>query len=124
MKLLSALEAEKLTKQKWKQYCGTPCRIELMSKLVVFPKMFVSKKFEVQTKFFFFEKNASPQKILVQKMLVQRFIFVPEFFRPKNLLPKIFLPKQFLVHKNLSSSKNFGYKKIWVQKSRAKKLRS
>ena len=23
--LLGALEAEKLTKQKWKQYCGTPC---------------------------------------------------------------------------------------------------
>ena len=26
MKLLGALEAEKLTKQKCKQYCGTPCR--------------------------------------------------------------------------------------------------
>ena len=27
MGLLSALEAEKLTKQKWEQYCGTPCTI-------------------------------------------------------------------------------------------------
>ena len=26
MELLDALEAEKLIKQKWKQYCGTPCR--------------------------------------------------------------------------------------------------
>ena len=25
MELLDALEAEKLMKQKWKQYCGTPC---------------------------------------------------------------------------------------------------
>ena len=25
MELLGALEAKKLTKQKWKQYCGTPC---------------------------------------------------------------------------------------------------
>ena len=24
MELLGALEAEKLTKQKWEQYCGTP----------------------------------------------------------------------------------------------------
>ena len=27
MELLGALEAKKLTKQKWKQYCGTPCNI-------------------------------------------------------------------------------------------------
>ena len=25
MEFLGALEAEKLTKEKWKQYCGTPC---------------------------------------------------------------------------------------------------
>ena len=25
MELLGALEAKKLTKEKWKQYCGTPC---------------------------------------------------------------------------------------------------
>ena len=25
MEFLGALEAEKLTKQKWEQYCGTPC---------------------------------------------------------------------------------------------------
>ena len=25
MELLGALEAKKLTKQNWKQYCGTPC---------------------------------------------------------------------------------------------------
>ena len=25
MEVLGALEAEKLTKQKFKQYCGTPC---------------------------------------------------------------------------------------------------
>ena len=25
MELLAALEAEKLRKEKWKQYCGTPC---------------------------------------------------------------------------------------------------
>ena len=29
MDLLGALEAEKLTKQKWKQYCGTPCTCTL-----------------------------------------------------------------------------------------------
>ena len=27
MELLGALEAEKLTKQKCKQYCGTPCKL-------------------------------------------------------------------------------------------------
>ena len=27
MEFLGALEADKLTKQKWEQYCGTPCRI-------------------------------------------------------------------------------------------------
>ena len=27
---LSALEAEKLTEQKWKQYCGTPCNTNTM----------------------------------------------------------------------------------------------
>ena len=25
MELLGALQAKKLTKEKWKQYCGTPC---------------------------------------------------------------------------------------------------
>ena len=28
MEYLGALEAEKLTKQKWEQYCGTPCSSE------------------------------------------------------------------------------------------------
>ena len=27
MELLDALEAQKLMKQKWKQYCGTPCML-------------------------------------------------------------------------------------------------
>ena len=26
VEFLGALEAEKLTKQKWEQYCGTPCK--------------------------------------------------------------------------------------------------
>ena len=31
MEFLGALEAEKLTKQKWEQYCGTPCNKDYMS---------------------------------------------------------------------------------------------
>ena len=29
MEFLGASEAEKLTKQKWEQYCGTPCTLKL-----------------------------------------------------------------------------------------------
>ena len=31
MEFLGALEAEKLTKQKWEQYCGTPCNFDEIS---------------------------------------------------------------------------------------------
>ena len=30
MKILGASEAENLTKQKWKQYCGTPCKYQYL----------------------------------------------------------------------------------------------
>ena len=37
MELLGALEAEKSTKEKWKQYCGTPCSMhyELASRVIL-----------------------------------------------------------------------------------------
>ena len=33
MEFLGALEVEKLTKQKWKQYCGTPRKIDKIEKI-------------------------------------------------------------------------------------------
>ena len=36
MELLGALEAEKLTKGKWKQYCGTPCMYPFVLILTTF----------------------------------------------------------------------------------------
>ena len=35
VEFLGVLEAEKLTKQKWEQYCGTPCNTVPM----IFPKI-------------------------------------------------------------------------------------
>ena len=35
MELLGASEAEKLKKQKWKQYCGTPCIANQNSKILL-----------------------------------------------------------------------------------------
>ena len=41
MVFLGALEADKLTKQKWEQYCGTPCSLLKVCKI----------KVEVETEF-------------------------------------------------------------------------
>ena len=34
MEFLDALEAKKLTKQKWEQYCGTPCMLPFLGGLL------------------------------------------------------------------------------------------
>ena len=45
VEFLGALEAEKLTKQKWEQYCGTPCILHFKS----FPYTYYYYNIEMNT---------------------------------------------------------------------------
>ena len=87
-----------------------------MSQLVVFPKMFVSKKCEVQKKFLV-EKNASPQKILVQKNVGPKIYFCPRIFKNQNSFTQNFFTKTIF-----GPQKSFKFKKFWLQKNLGPKI--
>ena len=47
MEFLGALEAEKLTKQKWAQYCGTPC-ISFMFEFIIKENSMIQINFDMK----------------------------------------------------------------------------
>ena len=82
MELLDALEAKKLMKQKWKQYCGTPCIMVENTKLSLAKNSFCFRTSDQWNKIPTSIRNSVKINIFKKKLKDWILIIIEQFLDP------------------------------------------